>query len=341
MDEKSAERVVATWPEMRAEPKRAWEYLWEKNGRRPGELWVSDRELGELQGTSDRAGRRQLKSLARHRLIIILERLPNRTRVYLCEPREVVDDRPAEAERPLFDSAELVATSSGQTQTKAAAETAPERAPDPAPRLRTPSEERHAQAPSPLDPLEPLLPSEYRRAPLSHAAPDAAPRPSTPPERSTEPPPRQRDPDAEALSEILRQKRADACISFASSEPTNASPPRVDFAASADRARLCLPGAPDRAARREEIVERIRRRVADPKLRDKPMLRFADAIVDGLIPERELDSLLSCLDQQRREKTLKLEPWMYFVGTGRKIFKRFGQAHRWPREDPDSTRAPP
>ncbi len=335
MDEKSAEWTVNNWPGLRGEAKRSFHLCWKKNGHQPGELWISDIELMELNGTSGRAVRRYLETLSQKRLIRILERLPGRTRIYLCEPREVCNDGKQEAERPLLEPfAELAGASNRRADSATyRAVLATDVTPEP-PRLRDPLGYGYAHRPLPLDPLEPLLPEGRGPQALPEPAPDAAPHPtdkaSPPAQRSSQQP----DRETAALADIERRARAGAAAGFRPSQPA-AAPPRVDFRGAAARAEYALPGNPARSARIEQIVERIRTRVADPEIRETPMLRFATAIVDNLVPERELDSVLLSIDRARRDKTLMGSPWWYFVGAGRKIFKRHGIEDRWPTEAPE------
>lgn len=356
MDDSDALRVVATW-RMHSEPKETWRYLWQKAGRRPGRVWVSYCEIGALQGVSERSGRRRIDTLAEHGLIRIVERLPGRVHVDVCEPREVCRDRTAEPERPLLEAIDSESLEESQACVPIPADAASSRAPGGAtsmapggaadvsqqppadvaqhpPRTpRDPSESTDLYQPSPLDPLEPLV-LKHQGLPSRSAGSGSADVAQQPPkslgraaDMSQQPPPAL-DRELAALLELERQARHRVGARHADHEQPVGSRAEVYQAL---LARVCaLPGSVELAAARERIVERIRRRVADPKLRDKPMLRFAAAIVDGLIPERELDSLLACLDTARRDHTLAGEPWQYFVGTARKIFLRHGHAELWP-----------
>jgi hypothetical protein len=312
----------------RAEPKQAWRYIWRKAGNRPGSLWVSYCEIADDQGTGERSGRRCVETLTAKGLVDIMERLPNRVRVYIWDAREVCRDRTAEAASPLFGTDEADSPTL-QNAAPVSADVAQDPPAVVASHPRDPLEREYAHRPSPLDPLVPLVLNP--RYPLDSAGAAAAVVAQDPPNKhrgaaTAHEPPRQYQHfhEVDALAEHQRECRVNAGTA---EPPVRGSGPKgigKILAHVTPEILSRLPGNPERANAKEQIITRIRQRVNDQKLREKPMLRFAQAIVDGLIPERELESLLACLDQARKDGSLREAPWSYYVGGARRIFNRHG-----------------
>lgn len=73
----------------------------------------------------------------------------------------------------------------------------------------------------------------------------------------------------------------------------------------------------------DELVDRIHRAVADPRLVDVVVRRVALAAVDGLISRSELDRQLNYIAEGRRSGTIRV-PGAYFVSCAKDLFRRAG-----------------
>jgi hypothetical protein len=176
-------------------------------------------------------------------------------------------------------------------------------------------------SPLPFDPLVPLV-NHQGLSPGSagcKSAPDSAPTATA----ATSP----RDAELDAHIRLEADRRTQAAAHQAESSRPNAA--GIDATqiggavrAAAEKIVSRLPGDGERQQAIGRLMARMLMRV--PSLENIPAFRVADAIVGGRLPEKELDSVLSCMLKRQREKTLRFAPWGYFIGAMRRAFDRHG-----------------
>ena len=343
-------RTVRRWRGLKAEPKLAFLYLLEVAGGVGLSCVANPASLGLEMGTSDRAGRRYLETLALAGLISI----PDRQRtsgdviIYLHDPRVVARARlipggqSGQGELPFQPDAEQDADTELETRDASAAADV---TPCVTPRV-TPQPPAEGQ------------PSAVAADMVSHPPGGATPELPTTERGSADavshPPGQLPYGSREALSlsfnssleELVRARSLSLKSLSLPADVTPQPPPPIPTQKNTPQTpgpRIHraegeipllgdgfgqiikrLPTDQEREKNAREWAHRLRLRVADPLLQEGPCLRVGWALVSGELEPNDVEEVMRRLDCLRNGKKLHVAAWSYFVGAMRRKFNDKG-----------------
>jgi hypothetical protein len=319
------QRIDPAWELVRRVPglcksaadKLAWLYCWNKSLRGRQRITVHAGEIAADQGVTSDAGRQRITNLVESGLLILVgsDRFTGVHTVELADPGRVMQARAI----PWDGQLDLPFAAEGDNGSQASIGDARH---DAAASLRACDHRRTSDEEPPEVPPEEPRPTHLTFEGLAKAKPLPSPLASLNQGQDS-----QRasgsgsssggsSEDADLIAEIAR-RQAEAA------QAKTAKP--IENGLAESLANLAAPPDPAmRTKRIEQLQAYIVARVACEKLTGNRPLKLAELIVDGLMPERELISLLNYLDRQRKAGNLQQPPSCYFNVGARRLIGRYG-----------------